>query len=128
MPALLSAGDLLSLATLELTACLHNIPHNFSARWQKSITTSSIADCIFACARGYNLDPSSLLKVIDDITIFATSFCKKYPEPKNRKYLEEILKDILNTVLPSGSFELDEARRRKQNTIRNTVVNYISLI
>jgi hypothetical protein len=108
MPALASAGDLLSLITLELTVCL-NIPHDFSAVWQKSMTTSSIADFIFACARGYNLDPSSLLKVIDNITISATLFCKKQPKPKNRKYLEEILKDVLDTILPSGLFKPDEA-------------------
>jgi hypothetical protein len=30
MPALVSAGDL-SLTTLELTACIHDIPHDFSA-------------------------------------------------------------------------------------------------
>jgi len=35
--------------------------------WQKSMTTSSIADFIFACARGYNIDPSSLLKLADEI-------------------------------------------------------------
>jgi hypothetical protein len=109
IPALVSAGDLLSLTTLELTVYFHNIPHEFSAAWQKNMTTSSIADFIFACARGYNLDPSSLLKVIDDITISTTSFCKKRPEPKNRRYLEEILKDVLDTVLPSGPFEPDEA-------------------
>jgi hypothetical protein len=52
MSALVSAGDLLSLTTLELTAYIHGIPHNFSVAWQKSMT-SSIVDCIFACARGY---------------------------------------------------------------------------
>merc|ERR1712000_111741 len=109
MPALVSAGDLLSLTTLELTACHHNIPYDFSAAWQKNIRTSSIADFIFACARGYNLDPSSLLRVADDITISATLFCKKHPEPKSREYLEEILKDVLDTVLPSGPFEPDKA-------------------
>jgi hypothetical protein len=36
-------------------------------------------------------------------------FCKKHPEPKNRRYLEEILKDVLDTILPSGPFEPDEA-------------------
>ena len=109
MPAFVSAGDLLSLTTLELTACIHDIPHDFSATWQRSMTTSSIADFIFAYARGYNLDPSSLLKVTDDIAISATSFCKKHPEPKNRKYLEAVLKDILNTILPSGLFDPDKA-------------------
>jgi hypothetical protein len=109
MPALVSAGDLVSLTSLELTARLHNIPHDFSTAWQKSMTTSSIADFIFACARGYSLDPSSLLQVTDDITLSATLFCKKHPEPKNRRYLEEILKDVLDTVLPSEPFEPDEA-------------------
>ena len=52
MSALVSAGDLLSLTTLELMAYIHGIPHNFSAAWQKSMT-SSIVDFIFACARGY---------------------------------------------------------------------------
>jgi hypothetical protein len=109
MPALVSAGDLLSLTALEMTACIHSIPHDFSVAWQKIMTTSSIPDFIFAYARGYNLDPSNLLKVTDDITISAISFSKKHPEPKNRKYLEDILKDVLDTVLPSGPFEPDDA-------------------
>lgn len=49
------------------------------------------------------------MKVIDNITISTTLFYKKYSKPKNRKYLEEILKNILNTILPSRLFELDEA-------------------
>jgi len=69
MPALISAGDLLSLIALELTAYIHDIPHDFSAAWQKSLTTNSIADFIFACARGYDLDPRSPLKFADEITI-----------------------------------------------------------
>jgi hypothetical protein len=63
MLALVSAGDFLSLTALEITACIHNIPHDFSVAWQKILTTNSIADFTFACARGYGLDPSSLLKV-----------------------------------------------------------------
>jgi hypothetical protein len=109
MPALASAGDLLSLTNLELTACIHNIPHDFSIAWQKIMTTSSIGDFIFACARGYNLDPRSLLKVVDEITISANSFIDNHPEPKNRAYLEHILHHILDTVTPSGPFELDDA-------------------
>jgi len=85
MPALASAGDLLSLATLEMMACIYNIPHDFSATWQRIITTSSIANFIFACTRGYNLDPSSLLKVTEDIAISATSFYKEHPEPKKER-------------------------------------------
>jgi hypothetical protein len=109
MPALVSAGDLLSLTALEITACIYNIPHDFSVAWQKIMTTNSIADFIFACARGYGLDPSSLLKVTEDINTFAISFCEKHFEPKNRKYLEDILKGIQAAVLPSGPFEPDEA-------------------
>ena len=30
MPALVSAGDLLSLIALEMTACIYNILHDFS--------------------------------------------------------------------------------------------------
>ena len=107
MPALVSAGDLLSLTTLELTACIHNIPHDFSVVWQKSMMTSSIAVFIFACARGYNIDPSSLLKVADEITTSAISFTENHPEPKNREYLENMLHDVLDIVLPSGPFKPD---------------------
>lgn len=64
---------------------------------------------IFACARGYGLDPSSFLKVTDDINAYAISFCKEHLEPKNRKYLEDILKGIQDAVLPSGPFEPDMA-------------------
>jgi hypothetical protein len=109
MSALVSAGDLLSLTTLELTACIHDIPHDFSAAWQKSMTTSSIAHFIFACARGYNLDPSSLLKFADEITISAISFTENYSELKNRAYLEHVLHHILDTVQPSGPLEPDKA-------------------
>jgi hypothetical protein len=108
MPALVSAGDLLSLTTLELTACIRSIPHDFSAAWQKNMTTSSVADFIFACARGYNLDLSGLLKVADEITKSAISFTENHPEPKNKAYLKHILYHILNTVVPSGPFEPDE--------------------
>jgi hypothetical protein len=33
MPALVSAGDLLSLTALEITACIYNILHDFSVAW-----------------------------------------------------------------------------------------------
>jgi len=109
MPALVSAGDLLSIITLELTACIHSIPHDFSAAW-KSMTTSSIADFIFACARGYNLDLSGLLELADEITESAISFTEDHPEPKNRAWLKHILRYILDTMGPSGAFEPSEPR------------------
>jgi hypothetical protein len=98
MPAFVSASDLLSLTTLELTAYIHDIPYNFSTTWQKSIITSSITDFIFAYAHSYNLDPSSLLKFTDEITISAISITENYSEPKNRAYLEDVLHHILDTI------------------------------
>jgi hypothetical protein len=109
MPAFVSAGDLLSLTALEISACNYDIPHDFSGAWQKAMTTSSIGDFIFACARGYGLDPSSLLKVTDDVNASTMAFWKQHLESKNRKYLEDILNSIRKTVLPHGPFEPDEA-------------------
>jgi hypothetical protein len=43
MPALVSAGDLLSLTALEMTACVCDVPHGFSDAWQKIMTTGSVA-------------------------------------------------------------------------------------
>ena len=49
------------------------------------------------------------MKVPDDINVSVTSFCEKYLKPKNRKYLEDILKGIQDAVLPSGQCKPDEA-------------------
>lgn len=38
MLALVSAGDLLSLTALEITACIYDILHDLSVAWQKILT------------------------------------------------------------------------------------------
>ena len=50
-----------------------------------------------------------LLDPEDTVMTGRETFCKKYTEPENRKYLDEILKDVFDTILPSGPFEPDEA-------------------
>lgn len=107
MPALVSTGNLLSLTSLGGMHPRH--PTRLLPCVAEKYNDKQHCRLYFACARGYSLDPSSLLKVTDDITISATSFCKKHPEPKSRKYLEEILKHVLDTVLPRGPFEPDES-------------------
>jgi hypothetical protein len=97
MPAEVSIGDLLSLVALELTTCFCNIRHDFSSTPEKLLKPGSMEGYIFACARGYDIHPSSLLEVTDEINLATTLFYNKQPGLKNRPYLE-----ILEIWMRSG--------------------------